>query len=602
MVRPAGDGALLVEAGPEPGAPGRLRALIQDQNFAGIADVVPGAETVLVVLEPAPRGLQELAGRLKALIASEAGDAPGMDGAGAISGKKGGRGGGGEPDGAVTEIPVVYDGPDLAEVAEYTGLSPEEVIERHAAAEYLVGWLGFSPGFGYLTGLDPALHVPRRNSPRTSVPAGSVAIAGPLAAVYPAASPGGWQLLGRTTARLWDVRREPPAVLAPGRRVRFRPVAEPGDPPDLFPPGTRTRDEPGPPAGRVIEVVRAGPLTIVADLGRPGYGHLGVPRSGAADPASLRLANRLVGNPEDAAGLELTLGGAELRFGGPGGAGAAEAGDEAGAAGARAGAGAVGAGAVWVAVTGAAVPVRLDRGPGPGRVGDRELDLAGDRELDLADGSGLGVPFAVPAGATVTVGVPTGGVRSYLAVRGGVAVPAVLGSRSCDTLSGLGPGPLRAGDRLPVGDSAGFGPIVANVAPRAASGIAVAPGPGPGGEPEPVELRVVAGPRDDWFTAEAMDRLRRGVYEVTSDSNRSGLRLTGPELPRSRPGELPSEGMPLGALQVPPSGQPILFLADHPVTGGYPVIAVVAADGIGRAAQLRPGDRVRFRLVPSPLA
>jgi biotin-dependent carboxylase-like uncharacterized protein len=458
----------------------------------------------------------------------------------------------------VTEIPVVYDGPDLAEVAEHTGLSPEEVIERHAAAEYRVGWLGFSPGFGYLTGLDPALHVPRRDSPRTSVAAGSVAIAGPLAAVYPAASPGGWRLLGRTAARLWDVRREPPAVLAPGRRIRFRPVAELGDPRDLFPPGTRARDEPDPPAGRVIEVVRPGALAIVADLGRPGYGHLGVSRSGAADPDQLRLANRLVGNPEDAAGLELTLGGAELRARGE-----------------------AGAGVVWVAVTGAVAPVRLDRGSGSG----------------LADHSGLGVPFAVAAEGTLSVGVPTAGVRSYLAVRGGVAVPAVLGSRSCDTLSGLGPAPLRAGDRLPVGDSAGLGPIVADVAPRAACGDHHGTGRCPA-----VELRVMAGPRDDWFSPEALERLRGSVYEVTSDSNRSGLRLAGPELARARPGELPSEGMPLGALQVPPSGQPILFLADHPVTGGYPVIAVVAADGIGRAAQLRPGDRVRFRLVPSPLS
>lgn len=557
IVRAAGDGALLVAAGAEPGAPARLRTLILDQDFAGIADVVPGAETVLVVLSPGRIGLQELAGRLQALV---------PDVADADFREKRGPGGGGEPDGPVTEIPVVYDGPDLAEVAEAAGLSPQEVIERHAAAEYLVGWLGFSPGFGYLTGLDPALHVPRRDSPRTSVPAGSVAIAGPLAAVYPAASPGGWRLLGRTAARLWDVCREPPAVLAPGRRVRFRPVAELGDPGDLFPPGTRARDEPDPPAGRIIEVMRPGALALVSDLGRPGYGHLGVPRSGAADPDQLRLANRLVGNPEDAAGLELTLGGAALRFGGVVGAD-----------------GAAGAGAVWVAVTGAAVAVRLDRGVGRGR--------SDDGELIVADHSGMGVPFAVPAGGTLTVGVPAAGVRSYLAVRGGVAVPPVLGSRSCDTLSGLGPGPLRAGDRLPVGDSAGLGPIVADVAPRAAGG----------GGAEAVELGVVAGPRDDWFTPGAMARLRTGVYEVTSDSNRSGLRLAGPELARSRAGELPSEGMPLGALQVPPSGQPILFLADHPVTGGYPVIAVVTAASIGRAAQLRPGDRVRFRLFPSPL-
>jgi KipI family sensor histidine kinase inhibitor len=531
-VRAAGDAALLVQAGTEAPAPARLRAAILAENFPGILDIVPGAETVLVVVEPGRAGLPELAGRLRALASEETGMADGAEGAGGVLGA------------GVIEIPVRYDGPDLAEVAEATGLSPEQVIERHAGAEYLVGWLGFSPGFGYLTGLDPALQVPRRASPRTSVPAGSVAIAGPLAAVYPSASPGGWRLLGRTAARLWDERRDPPAVLAPGQRVRFRPVAGPGDPPDLFPSGTTTSiTGPEPAAGLVIEVVRPGPLALVTDLGRPGYGHLGVPRSGAADPDSLRLANRLAGNPEGAAAVELTLGGAVLRFGGP----------------------------AWIALTGAPVPVRLDRGLGPG------------------DDSGLGVPFAVPAGATLTVGTPATGVRSYLAVRGGVAVPPVLGSRSRDTLSGLGPAPLRAGDRLRAGSTAACGPIVADLAPQAAA------------TPGPAELRVVAGPREDWFTPEARHRLRTAVYQVTSDSNRSGLRLSGPDLRRARAGELASEGMPLGALQVPPSGQPILFLADHPVTGGYPVIAVVATADIGRAAQLRPGDTVRFRPVPTPI-
>jgi allophanate hydrolase subunit 2 len=352
--------------------------------------------------------------------------------------------------------------------------------------------------------------------------------------------------------------------------VRFRPADEAGDPLDLFPAATTAPDrqawgEPEPAVrGRVLEIVRPGPLAVVADLGRPGYGHLGVPRSGAADPDHLRLANRLVGNPEDAAGVELTLGGAVLRFSAPPGRGPA-----------------------WVALTGAPAPVRLDQGPGPGGAGGPAPRPAGDR--GLADDSGLGVPFAVPAGATLTVGRPATGVRSYLAVRGGLAVPPVLGSRSRDTLSGLGPAPLRAGDRLPVGGTGACHPIVADVAPAAA----VTPGP--------AELRVVAGPRDDWFTPEARHRLRTAVYQVTRDSNRSGLRLSGPDLPRSRPGELASEGMPLGALQVPPSGQPILFLADHPVTGGYPVIAVVATADIGRAAQLRPGDTVRFRLIPAPV-
>jgi KipI family sensor histidine kinase inhibitor len=538
------------------------------ENFPGILDTVPGAETVLVIAEPGHPDLPALASRL-AELARKVPAGPDSAGTGAANVAHGVTETT-EVTGPATgipaaEIPVVYDGADLAEVAEETGLSPEEVVARHAGREYLVGWLGFSPGFGYLTGLDPALHVARRATPRTSVPAGSVAIAGPLAAVYPSASPGGWRLLGRTSVRLWDERREPPAALAPGQRVRFRPVDEAGEPLDLFPPGSAARAEPElkpdlepEPSGqgRVIEIVRPGPFAVVADLGRPGYGHLGVPRSGAADPDQLRLANRLVGNPEDAAAVELTLGGAVLRFCAPPGASPA-----------------------WVALTGAPAPVRLEGGRGPDRVGGAAL----------ADGSGYGVPFAVPAGATLTVAPPRTGVRSYLAVRGGLAVAPVLGSRSWDTLSGLGPAPLRAGDRLPIGHRGGCEPIVADLAPAAAA------------TPGPAELRIVAGPRDDWFTPEARQRLRSAVYQVTSDSNRSGLRLSGPDLPRARPGELASEGMPLGALQVPASGQPILFLADHPVTGGYPVIAVVATADIGRAAQLRPGDQVRFRLVPAPV-
>jgi biotin-dependent carboxylase-like uncharacterized protein len=274
----------------------------------------------------------------------------------------------------------------------------------------------------------------------------------------------------------------------------------------------------------MIEVVRTGPLTTVQDLGRAGYAHLGVPLSGAADRASLCLANRLVGNPEDAAGLELTFGGAALRF----------------------------TAAAWIAVTGAPLPTR----PAP-----------------------MNAPWHVPAGAVVEFGTPSAGVRTYVAVRGGVDVPPVLGSRSTDLLSGLGPAPLSAGDRLPVGRA--DGPITVDVAP------------GLEPEEEPV-LRIAAGPRDDWF--ESLVPLAEGTYEVTPQSNRVGVRLDGPALTRRRTGELPSEGMVTGSLQVPPNGLPIIFLADHPTTGGYPVAAVLASGDVPRAAQLRPGQRVRFRL------
>lgn len=280
----------------------------------------------------------------------------------------------------------------------------------------------------------------------------------------------------------------------------------------------------------MIEVVRPGPLATVQDLGRPGLAHLGVPRSGAADERAFRLANRLVGNPEGAAGVELTLGGAVLRF----------------------------HRAAWIAVTGAPLPVS---------VGGRRC--------------GTNAPCRVPSGATVEFGTPVSGLRSYLAVRGGVAAGAVLGSRSTDLLSGLGPAPLRAGDRIPLGPVTGLDPITVDVAPVPAA-------------PETPVLRVLPGPRDDWFAPDALHTLTSAVYRVSPDSNRVGVRLDGPALRRSRQGEPGSEGMVTGSVQVPPSGLPIVFLADHPTTGGYPVIAVLAAASVPDAAQLRPGRRVRF--------
>ncbi|MFB6391643.1 biotin-dependent carboxyltransferase family protein [Polymorphospora lycopeni] len=277
----------------------------------------------------------------------------------------------------------------------------------------------------------------------------------------------------------------------------------------------------------MIQVLRAGALTTVQDLGRPGWAHLGVPRSGALDGPALRLANRLVGNPETAAGLETTLTGCRLRI----------------------------TRATNVAVTGAYGPLRVDGRP-----------------------AGLGQPVAVPAGATVDIGPASHGVRRYLAVGGGIAVPPVLGSRSTDTLSGLGPPPLADGDELPVG-----------AAVPAPSAVHFTPGQPP---LDVLHLAVRLGPRDDWFTAAAVANLLSTPYTVSPLSNRVGARLAGTGLARARAGELPSEGIVLGAVQVPADGQPLIFLADHPTTGGYPVIAVVA--DVAPLAQARPGTTVLF--------
>ncbi|WP_055492948.1 biotin-dependent carboxyltransferase family protein [Streptomyces sp. TP-A0356] len=283
---------------------------------------------------------------------------------------------------------------------------------------------------------------------------------------------------------------------------------------------------------RALSVVRAGALTTVQDRGRPGHAHLGVPRSGALDAPAAALVNRLVGNPPEAAVLETTLGGCAVRP----------------------------RSTVVVAVGGAPCPVSVDGRPAP-----------------------WGAPVRVPGGALLDIGPARWGVRSYLGVAGGVAVEPVLGSRSTDLLSGLGPPPLTDGAVLPLGRPAG---------PPARVDAAAQPGP-----PAELVLRVTLGPRDDWFTADGMRTLVTRAYRVSAASNRIGLRTEGPALTRALRGELPSEGMVLGAVQVPPDGRPVVFLADHPTTGGYPVIAVVRAADLAAAAQATPGTPVRFRVV-----
>lgn len=278
-----------------------------------------------------------------------------------------------------------------------------------------------------------------------------------------------------------------------------------------------------------LTVLASGALTTVQDRGRRGYAHLGVPRAGALDAPAADLANRLVGNGPDAAVLETTLTGVSVRT----------------------------STATTLAVTGAECDVRLD-----GRA------VAGDTAL------------SVRAGTEVVVGPARRGVRSYLAVAGGIDVPAVLGSRSTDTLAWVGPPRVVAGAVLPVGAAHG---------PPAAVDVAVR-------RPRGAVLHLTRGPRDDWVSGAGWAALDGSAYAVAGDSNRIGLRLAGAAVARVDRGELASEGVVLGAVQLPPSGQPLVFLHDHPVTGGYPVIAVVDAADLAVCAQLRPGDLVVLRV------
>lgn len=281
---------------------------------------------------------------------------------------------------------------------------------------------------------------------------------------------------------------------------------------------------------RAVTVLETGPLTTVQDEGRIGQAAIGVGRSGACDRGSYRLANRLVGNEDGAAVLEVTHGGLVVR---------AET-------------------DLLVVTTGAPCP-----------------------------GGAHNAPTTLRAGTELRLSPPLTGLRTYVAVRGGFDVPPVLGSRSTDVMSGLGPPVVEAGARLAVGAPTGPLPHV-DVAPVANP------------EPGEVTVRVVPGPRRDWFPGQAWQSLLTQRYTVSSDSNRVGARLEGEALTRREDRELPSEGMVRGALQIPPAGTPVLFLADHPVTGGYPVIGYVVDVDVDRCGQLRPGQTLRFAASTGP--
>ncbi|RMX10700.1 5-oxoprolinase/urea amidolyase family protein [Allofranklinella schreckenbergeri] len=568
---PAGDAAWLIEL---PGLPQAL-ALFEAVQAArqsarhgpaphadalwAIHTLVPAARTVLVEFAPHEASAQQVlaavhyAARMSAQMH-----------AGAAQDMQGGAGG----QARRVEIPVHYEGEDLEALAAHLRISRAELIERHTGCDYHAAFAGFAPGFVYLSGGDPCFtQVPRLATPRTRVPAGSVALAGDFSAVYPKDSPGGWQLIGATPLQMWDLQRDEPALVQPGFRVRFVDLAQ--TPRHISLPAATVQasaSKPAPvpasvpqadaacPAGAAasLHVLSPGLQTLVQDRGRRGVTGMGVSASGALDGAAMRAANRCVGNPIDAPVLENTLGLLRLRC----------------------------QGRAVAAVTGACTALRITTASGA--------------QLRPA----LYEAFALEDGDVLELAAPTAGLRCYLAVRGGLGVPPVLGSAATDTLAGIGPAPLAAGDVLPVGQAiaaAALRPVTADaVAAECATRL-----PRPGQE---VTLDICPGPRDDWFAPQALALLEQQRWHVTLQSNRVGIRLQGqtplPRAPAYADAELPSEGTVTGALQVPASGQPVLFLADHPLTGGYPVIAVLARHHLDLAAQVPPGAWLRFRVLP----
>jgi KipI family sensor histidine kinase inhibitor len=382
-VLPVGDAALTVELGEaeEAGVNDHVRSLdraLAREAFAGLVETVPCLRSLLVCFDPATIAADEAARAVLRLAATPVE-----------------RSAAGE----LRVLETVYggvDGPDLAEVAARRGMTEAALITAHSSVEYTAAMLGFMPGFAYLSSLPPELHTPRRATPRERVPRGSVAIAGRYTGVYPASSPGGWNLIGRISVAMFDPSAAPPALVQPGDRVRFRQV--PSVPAAVVPP-------PPPCSGAAVEVIDAGLLTTVQDGGRRGHRRSGVSWAGAVDGPALAAANAAVGNPAGAAGLECTIQGPTLRF----------------LASAR------------FALAGAdfgAVLERADLGDWPVPLGQAVLARAGN---------------------TLRLGQRRHGCRAYVAFAGGVDVPLVLGSRSTDLAGGFGGyagRPLGAGDRL----------------------------------------------------------------------------------------------------------------------------------------------------------
>ena len=537
MIREAGDSALLLEldAVIDPHINARavaIAAALRRDQLPGVRDIVSAFRSVAVFFNP----LRADAAAIAEAMRRACDVAPVAD------------------DRSPIDVEVVYGGdggPDLADVAAFAGCAPADVIDRHASRTYRVFMLGFLPGFAYMGAVDDSIAAPRRATPRTHVPAGSVGIAGRQTGIYPFDSPGGWQIIGRTAMTIFDPDRIPPALFAPGDHVRFVPVTSDscgaglygpprgpqGSAPHVVASAPHLTENTTHPA-RSVTVLRPGLFTTIQDEGRWGYQALGVPVSGPMDPVAHRLANAIVGNPRDAATLEATIVGPELRIEQP----------------------------TTAALTGADLGATLDGAEVP-------------RYAAVTCGSGSVLRF----------GERRQGARAYVAFDGGMTTPQALGSRATHALSGLGGiegRALRAGDRLPLGERFG---TLSKATPRGR-----APWPSPVGG---ARLRVLPGPQDACFSRDAFAALEVTRFTVSAESDRMGYRLSCDRpVPSAADGQMISDVTFVGGLQVPPSGQPILLMADRQTTGGYPQIATVITADLPAAGQLAPGDWVEFEV------
>ena len=451
---------------------------------------------------------------------------------------------------SVHRIRVCYDSevaPDLVASAEKCKLTVREFINRHKNSKISVDILGFMPGFAYCSGLDPSLKLPRLETPRTAVPPGSVAIAELQSAIYPKTTPGGWNIIGRSPDVLFDPYKKSPSLLTAGDRVEFIEI-------DLAQfkkiqseeilKSSQEKNISGSKKG-TIEVISSGMLTTVQGFPRYGFAHLALSAGGPMDKEGAQLANTLVGNPHDAAGLEITGTGPKLLF-------HVDA---------------------WVAWVGAQCTAQID-----GRI------IPGNR------------PAHICKGQTLSLGAMTQGYRIFLAVGGGIESEFILGGQGSHLSAGIGDKVVQKGDILQLSN-----PSIALELPllnrlskeqQAFPKWSVA-SPALSGRNTQF-IKAIPSVHLDLLNRQEQDLLWKTVWTVSAQSNRMGMRFNSHFKISSPLVGIPSEGIWFGTVQLPPSGQPILMLAEHGTTGGYPRLLETIDSERSRLAQLRPSDKIQF--------
>lgn len=442
----------------------------------------------------------------------------------------------------IVEIPVLYGGeygPDLETVSTHSGLSPEDIIAIHTAPEYPVYMIGFLAGFPYLGGMDSRIATPRLDSPRLSVPEGSVGIADRQTGIYPVETPGGWQIIGRTPLKLYNPYGENPFLVSPGDSIKFISVTE-EEYSKLRHSLTETSSEKSPaleshtenePALRFLS---SGPLTTIQDLGRHGYMDKGLAVCGAMDTESLKELNLMVGNSIGSAGLESTF------------------------------------------IT-------------------PRIEFLRDTVFAM---SGINFPILAKAGEILESITMKKGIRTYFAFKGGIAVMPVLGSRSTDIKNMIGG--LNRGSKIKAGDELCLGKCEDQTECVSLSEININDllnkSCGSESAESPIQIYVTPGPHFMDLSQEGIDIFFNSEYIVSTSSDRMGIRFDGPTLSftEGKNGNIITDGVSPGAIQITPSGQPILMNADCQTTGGYSKPFWLASISKRKIAQLRPGERVKF--------